>query len=232
MGNSVSRVVHPIGKDTSTTARSKPASTRGSQNHRPDHNSEFVSQRRPSPAGRAGEQRLTAIGEEAALWEWRAAEATQHLSELAERWQETGAEIESLKALPAEIEERRSTLAGRVDAAEAERKSAMDTLAVGESRLAEADKALRGAEQKLAQAREERVRAEGANEQADQALTLFRERVRERLECQLDQLAEVAEIDPSQDLPAEEEIEMKLGRLTRERENVGAVNLLAEQDAE
>jgi chromosome segregation protein len=178
------------------------------------------------------QQRLTAIGEEAALWERRAAEATQHLSELAERWQETGAEIESLKALPAEIEERRSTLAGRVDAAEAERKSAMDTLAVGESRLAEADKALRSAEQKLAQAREERVRAEGANEQADQALTLFRERVRERLECQLDQLAEVAEIDPSQDLPAEEEIEMKLGRLTRERENVGAVNLLAEQEAE
>jgi chromosome segregation protein len=178
------------------------------------------------------QQRLTAIGEEAALWERRTAEATQHLSELAERWQETGAEIESLKALPAEIEERRSTLAERVDAAEAERKAAMDTLAVSENRLAEADKALRGAEQKLAQAREERVRAEGANEQADQALTLFRERVRERLECQLDQLAEVAEIDPSQDLPAEEEIEMKLARLTRERENMGAVNLLAEQEAE
>jgi chromosome segregation protein len=178
------------------------------------------------------QQRLTAIGEEAARWERRAAEATQHLSELAKRWQETGAEIQSLKALPAEIEERRSTLAERVDAAEAERKAAMDTLAVGENRLAEADKALRGADQKLAQAREERVRAEGANEQADQALTLFRERVRERLECQLDQLAEVAEIDPSQDLPAEEEIEMKLARLTRERENMGAVNLLAEQEAE
>jgi chromosome segregation protein len=98
--------------------------------------------------------------------------------------------------------------------------------------LAEADKALKSAELSLAHAREERVRSEGANEQADQALTLFRERVRERLECQLDQLAEVAEIDPSQDLPAEEEVEAKLARLVRERENMGAVNLLAEQEAE
>jgi chromosome segregation protein len=178
------------------------------------------------------QQRLTVIGEEAELWERRAGEAAQHLSELAERRRETGAEIESLKALPAEIEERRTSLAERVDAAEVERKAATDALAVGENRLAEADKALKSAERNLAQAREERVRAEGAKEQADQALTLFRERVRERLECQLDQLAEVAEIDPSQDLPAEEEIETKLARLVRERENMGAVNLLAEQEAE
>ncbi len=178
------------------------------------------------------QQRLTAIGEEAELWERRAGEAAQHLSELAERRRETGAEIESLKALPAEIEERRASLAERVDAAEVERKAATDDLAVGENRLAEADKALKNAERNLAQAREERVRAEGAKEQADQALTLFRERVRERLECQLDQLAEVAEIDPSQDLPAEEEIETKLARLVRERENMGAVNLIAEQEAE
>jgi len=178
------------------------------------------------------QQRLMAIAEEAALWERRAAEAGQHLSELAERRQVTRQEIESLEALPAEIEERRTTLADRVEAAETERKVAMDALAVGESRLAEADKALRATEQQLARTREERVRAEGANEQADQALTLFRERVRERLECQLDQLAEVAEIDPGQDLPAEDEVETKLARLVRERENMGAVNLLAEQEAE
>jgi chromosome segregation protein len=134
--------------------------------------------------------------------------------------------------LPAEIEQRRTTLADRIETAEGERKAATDALAVAESRLAEADKALKSAELSLAHAREERVRSEGANEQADQALTLFRERVRERLECQLDQLAEVAEIDPSQDLPAEEEVEAKLARLVRERENMGAVNLLAEQEAE
>ncbi len=180
----------------------------------------------------AREQRLAAIGEESALWERRAEEAAQHLNDLAGRWQETHREIESLKAFPAEIEERRTKLAERIDAAEAERKGATDALAEGENRLAGADKALRAAEQTLAQAREDRVRAEGANEQADQALMLFRERVRERLECQPDRLVEVAEIDPSQDLPPEEEIEAKLGRLVRERENLGAVNLLAEQEAE
>ena len=180
----------------------------------------------------AREQRLTAIGEESELWQRRAAEAAQHLSDLAGRWQETHGEIESLKAFPAEIEERRTKLAERIEAAEAERKEAMDALAAGENRLAEADKALRAAEQTLAQAREDRVRAEGANEQADQALALFRDRVRERIECHPDQLIEVAEIDPSQDLPPEEEIETKLARLTRERENMGAVNLLAEQEAE
>jgi chromosome segregation protein len=180
----------------------------------------------------AREQRLRAIGEETGLWERRASEAGQHLGELSGRWQETRDEIDSLEALPAQIAQRRESLADRVDAAEAERKTAMDALAVGERRLAEADKALRAAEQALAQTREERVRAEGANEQADQALTLFRERVRERLECHPDQLFEVAEIDPSQDLPPEQEIEAKLARLVRERENLGAVNLLAEQEAE
>ncbi len=177
-------------------------------------------------------QRLTAIGEETALWERRAEESSQHLGELRARWQETRSEADKLAALPQEIEERRHALAGQIEAAEAERKQAMDALSVGEERLAKADKALRGAEQTLAQTREDRVRAEGAKEQSDQALTLFRERVRERLECSVDQLLEVAEIDPGQELPPEDEIEAKLARLVRERENMGAVNLLAEQEAD
>ena len=155
----------------------------------------------------ARQERLAAIGEETALWQRRAAEAGHHLNELAARRQETETEIAGLEALPSEIEARRGSLADRVAAAEDARQTAADDLAVGETRLGEADKALKTSEQSLAQTREDRVRAEGANEQADQALQLFRERVRERLECRLDQLAEVAEIDPEQALPGEDEIE-------------------------
>ncbi len=176
--------------------------------------------------------RLSAMDGEIESWARRGEESGQHLSELARRWEATRDEIEELEARPAEIVERRENLAAHIEAAEERRKEAMDTLAAGENRQAEADRALRAAEQKLASAREDRVRAESADAQADQALLLFRDRVRERLECSPDALLEVAEADPGQELPPEEEIEAKLLRLTRERENMGPVNLLAEQEAE
>jgi chromosome segregation protein len=49
--------------------------------------------------------------------------------------------------------------------------------------------------------------------------------------CVLDEVLGIAEVDPGQDLPAREEVETKLARLTRERENMGPVNLRAEAEA-
>jgi chromosome segregation protein len=57
------------------------------------------------------------------------------------------------------------------------------------------------------------------------------ERVREKLDCSLDGVLEVAEIGEDQALPPREEVETKLARLIRERENMGAVNLRAEVEA-
>jgi chromosome segregation protein len=177
-------------------------------------------------------QRLAAIDQEKESWTRRASEAKQHLEALHGRQAEAQRELDALAARPAELAARRDTLATRIEEAEAGRKAAADALAEGETRLATADRALKDEEHKLAQAREDRVRSEAALGQREQALLTLTQRVRERLDCGLDELLEQAEVDPGQDLPAFEEVESKLARLIRERDNMGPVNLRAEQEAE
>ncbi|MCH8037215.1 MAG: recombinase RecF [Proteobacteria bacterium] len=122
-------------------------------------------------------------------------------------------------------------MAERIGHAEVLRKEAADRLAEGETSLAAADRALKAEEQALGTAREERVRAEGAVAQAAQGLANTTEKLRERLNCALDQVLEIAEVDPSQELPPREQVEATLARLTRERDNMGPVNLRAEAEA-
>src|SRR3546814_14575428 len=77
-----------------------------------------------------------------------------------------------------------------------------------------------------------RIRAEGAVSQTRQALGTVVARVREKLDCALDDVLEAAEIGEGQELPPREEVEAKLARLVRERDNMGAVNLRAEVRSE
>ena len=176
-------------------------------------------------------RRLTAIAEEKSSWTRRAEETAQHIAELDARLTTTAAEIETLAARPAELHALRDVLAEQIAGAEARRRQAADALALGETGLANADRALKAAEQTLGGKREDRVRAESAVAQAEQTLHNVTEKVRDRLECGLDQVLEIAELDPSQDMPDRDAIETKLQRLLRERENLGAVNLRAEDEA-
>jgi chromosome segregation protein len=75
------------------------------------------------------------------------------------------------------------------------------------------------------------VRCEAGVAQAEQSLTNLGERVMERLECDLDHLLELAEAAPDQDLPERDEVQRKVERLIRERDNIGPVNLRAESEA-
>ena len=176
-------------------------------------------------------RRLTDIANEYASWARRGEEAKTHLAELEERRAATEAEIEKLAAVPLALSEQRETLAELIEEAETRRRAAADALASGETRLAEADRALKADEARLTSARENRIRAEGAVSQARQTLDNVTQKVREKLDCALDSVLQVAEIEEGQELPPREEVETKLARLVRERENLGAVNLRAEQEA-
>ncbi len=179
----------------------------------------------------ARDRRLATIGEEKASWVRRGAETARHLGELDGRIEATGTEIEELAARPGAQAASRKALAERIESAEARRKEAADRLAEGETAQAAADRALKAEEQELGTAREERVRAEGAVAQAAQGLANTTEKLRERLNCALDRVLEIAELDPSQELPPREQVEATLARLTRERDNMGPVNLRAEAEA-
>ncbi len=175
--------------------------------------------------------RLAAIERELETWGRRALEVATHAKDLSQRRSDSEQQIEALAALPEALARRREALAEQIDQAERRRQAAADALAVGETRLADADRALKSEESRLADAREHRVRSEAATEQADMVIAQLAEKVRERLECELDDILQAAEIDPEKELPERDAVEIKLGRLLRERDNMGPVNLRAEQEA-
>lgn len=176
--------------------------------------------------------RLASINDERGSWNSLVAGAKQQLEELAAREAKLRAEIDELARLPEQLSGKREALVEQVETASATRQSAGDLLVAGESRQGEADKALRAAEQNLASAREERVRAEAAREQADERLKQTAEKVSEKLGCRIDEVLSVAEIDADKGLPPRPEVETKLERLHRERDNIGPVNLRAEAESE
>ncbi|HEY9079566.1 chromosome segregation protein SMC [Magnetovibrio sp.] len=176
-------------------------------------------------------RRLADIERELASWSERSEGAVQRIADLEERTGQIRAELEELAQRPEEIKQKRLQLLDFIDAAEAKRQAAADQLAEAERRLAESDKGLREAESGLALARETRVRIEGSVEQGKQACASIAERVKEKLDCGPDNLAEVAELEADAALPDEESVERKVERLMRERDTMGPVNLRAEDES-
>ncbi len=75
------------------------------------------------------------------------------------------------------------------------------------------------------------MRAEAAVAQADEHGNDVVQRIRERLECRPEETAGIAELKAEQEPPVREQVEMRLQRLLRERDNMGPVNLRAETEA-
>jgi chromosome segregation protein len=175
--------------------------------------------------------RMESIAAEAGAWTTRLDGARAQLATLEERYGQVVAELERLSSLPAEIALRRHALLDTIATAEAKRREAADALAAGEERQASADKELKTAEHALAQSREDRVRAEASVAQAQQALAVVVDRIREKFDCPPENVLEAAGIAAGAALPDPAEAELKLERLVRERENMGPVNLRAEDEA-
>lgn len=175
--------------------------------------------------------RLQVIANELESWQNRSRNAARQIEQLAERRQQETAELQKLEARPAEIATERSALLDRIEEAEKRRSEAADNLAAAETRLEDLTRELRSREARLAENREERVRRQAAVEQIDQTLTVLSDRIRERLECTPDAALSSVGIEDDEDLPAQDAVETKLERLQRERDNMGPVNLRAEQEA-
>ncbi|MDP6350903.1 MAG: chromosome segregation protein SMC [Alphaproteobacteria bacterium] len=176
-------------------------------------------------------QRLAAIETESAAWRRQDQSAERQLESLAAREAAVARESAALSARPEKIAARRQSLLDRSETAEAARRAAADELADAEARSGAADMALRAANETLAATREDLARAEGKLEQARSLHDMEAVRIRERLECEPDQALAVAGFDGPDSVPDSELLERQLGRLLRERENMGAVNLRAEEES-
>jgi chromosome segregation protein len=176
------------------------------------------------------ERRLAAIALETADWSARRDGAATQIATIEARLAETKNEHESLVDTPRLFEEKRRTLIGEIETAEAARREAADRLAEGENALAEADRAARAALEALSAAREALARAEERHEAVKRRLADLAAEIREILEAEPEALASLAGFKADTPLPDIAEIEAELEKLKRDRERLGAVNLRADEE--
>ena len=200
---------------TLSAARSQENAARGQRNSLARDHTARVNRRRVIGAERAG-------------WAERSKDAADRVTDLTARQTEAEDALRALEARPTEIATRRAEALDVLAGAEGAHRRAAETLSAALAQAADADRAARAAETALAGWREDAVRAEGAAQQANHAWGTVAERILERLG------ANPALPDPPSDLSqdGEDKARKRLERQLKEREEMGPVNLRAEQEAE
>ncbi len=171
------------------------------------------------------------FSEEIEAWQARLGNASQQLVDLAERITTIEAQLEQLRGRPAELEASHAQLLTELTDAEAKRKEAADRLIETEQRLSVVEHQLKQDEATLSDAREDRVRSEGAVQAAGEQFNILRERMTEKLSCTPEELLAIADYG-DEAMPNLFELDQALTRYMRERENMGPVNLRAETESE
>ena len=174
--------------------------------------------------------RLRAIAAERREWNERNDNAAAQIATLAKRTDEAANERAELVHAPQRFESERQALIGEIETATAGRRAAADQLAAAETDLAEADKAARLALEAVGEARAEAARGEERHDAARRRLADVEHEIREILQVEPTSAAEVAELKPDAETPSIAEVEAKIERIKQERERLGSVKLLAEQE--
>ena len=176
-------------------------------------------------------RRLKQLSVEAKKWQEIMYTAQKRIDELKERQSSLFSELETMKSMPENISSEKSRLQELINKNKQSYNSIADKLRETEQEANEINKKLKLEEVKLNELREEKIRIEGLKETINETLHQLTDQVRERLSIGMDQLYDIAEINPNKTLPLVENLERKLERLIGEQENLGGVNLLAEKEA-
>ncbi|WP_323991035.1 AAA family ATPase [Nguyenibacter sp. L1] len=197
-------------------AREGVAAARAAEDTARQHRSALLAEMQAAQGRKAGLQ------DGLAEWTARRDAAIAELAQSTARLEATRAEHARLAALPDEVTRTRATSRAALAQAEAGHADAAGALAAAERALADAQAGRRDAEATLAGAREALLRAEGRHEQAEAILAQL--------------LADTPEppgiVPPDLTEAAETSLRRKIARLTREREEMGPVNLRAELEAD
>ncbi|WP_299048220.1 chromosome segregation protein SMC [uncultured Tateyamaria sp.] len=182
---------------------------------------------------RTGEARLKRaqeITKEISGWKHRLETAERRTAELIDRKATSEAELETAQAAPAELAAKRAALSDEIARAEARKAEAANTLSEAEGTLRDAALAERESERLASEAREARARSEARAEAARETVAYAAERIAEDQQMTPNQLLTALDVTPDQ-MPGAEALETEVGRLKRQRDALGAVNLRAEEDA-
>ena len=176
-------------------------------------------------------RRLKQLSAEEKKWQDILTKAQQRIDELKERESNLTNALSNLRSVPNNITLEKIRLQKLIN----ENKSAYDKIAdklrETEQNATEINKKLKLVEIKLNEFREEKIRIEGSISIINEAIKQLGAQVKERLNTQLEELFDLAELNPKKPLAELDDLEKRLERLIAEQERLGGVNLLAEEEA-
>jgi chromosome segregation protein len=193
-----------------------------------------VAEKRAEAATKAREtaadrERSSAAGREQAEWRKRLSDAEQRLASGVERQKQQSAERAELEKQPVELDSKIGELEHANDQSQVRIGEATAGEREAEEAVVAASHALSDANERSANTRERRAAA-AARAEAQQARSAeFARQAVEKFECVPQRLPEKLGFDADEPRNADEEA-ATLERLTAERERIGPVNLVAEQE--
>ena len=154
--------------------------------------------------------------------------AEKRTDELNNRKVKLNDELEKMLSMPENISSEKSRLEKLIY--ENKYEVVSKNLTITEQEANEINKKLKYEEVKLNELREEKIRIEGVINTLNESIHQLSDQVRERLSIKMDQLYDIAEINPNKLPIPVQDLEKKLERLISEQERLGGVNLLAEKE--
>ncbi|PHR60594.1 MAG: chromosome segregation protein SMC [Robiginitomaculum sp.] len=175
--------------------------------------------------------RLVVIESDMQSWQKRAEGSNERFDALSTRETETKDRLQKALAAPDEIEQRRRQIFDECEIAEKRQSSASDALAEADSNLRETRDATRAAESAASDAREHKAALTARLESAAEKLAEITRSIQEALGCEPEELADSE--TGLRKIPSDaQEADTRLHKLRIERDNIGGVNLQAEEQAE
>ncbi|WP_396592737.1 chromosome segregation protein SMC [Brevundimonas sp. R86498] len=176
------------------------------------------------------DQRLAALQRDREGWAGRAAGSTERIKALEADATRAAAALLQAERAPEALAGQRTKLMDTLTAAETRRKAAADAVAVAESEAGNADRAARAAETAASAAREARAGLAAHAEAAAARLVESEAHLRETAQMSPEELGRKLSDDAIARPPDAAGAENLLYGLEREREQLGAVNLRAEDE--
>ncbi|MGB4106744.1 MAG: chromosome segregation protein SMC [Alphaproteobacteria bacterium] len=176
--------------------------------------------------------RLHAIADERVNTQNRTIRSRERLKQLEDRGDALGEKLEQLKRQPKDFSDDKQKLLGRISEIEAERSEAAERLASVDNEVTETGRALKQAEASLSEGREARAHAQATLAALTEQRDSVNQNIRDQFEVPAEELAQHTAVEMNESVENLESLRAKKEKLVRERENIGAVNLRADEEAE
>ena len=176
--------------------------------------------------------RLHAISDERINTQNRQIRSRERIKQLEERLATLNEKLGQLQRQPKNFSEDKEKLLDKLSQLEKIRSEAAEKLSVVEREVTQTGRALRECESSLSEAREARAHAQATFSALKEQQETQTQHIQEQFQVQPHELPQHAAIDADANPESVESLRARKEKLMRERDNIGAVNLRAEEEAQ